>query len=270
MRMMQPFGSDPHRQPNTRARALRLVATPVLGTLVALMVTACATTPAGSAHPQATLINFVEHRGDSAPYHTRFVVTPAFMRVDSGPGSRDFILLNRKQHKIYRVDSSDRSIMIIGPKRVKVKPPFALKLSEKDLGPMKGAPMIDGRRPLHYQFSARGKLCFDVVAVPGLMNDALAAMREFRQILADESTTTFNLTPPGMQSACDMARSTFAPTRHLAPGFPIEQRRAGGHTRSLVNFNRHFKPKPGLFKLPKGYQTYTIQQFRKGAVNIGK
>lgn len=262
MKTTQRYGNNHHRYPAVFARGARLVVTVVLATGLA----GCAA-PAGTERHEATLINFVEHQANGGGvYRTRFVVTPAFMRIDSGPGSHDFILLNRKQRKIYRVDSGDRTIMVIDTDRIKVKPPFPLELGERDLGPMKGAPTIDGRRPVHFQFSARGQLCYDVVAVPGLMKDALAAMRQFRRILADDSTVTFNLTPADLQNACDMARSTFAPTRQLEHGFPIEERRADGHTRSLENFDRHFKPKPGLFELPKGYQTFTIQQFRSGKI----
>lgn len=254
------------RVPGIRGLVIRRLGM-VLSTGVLALTAGCGVT--GPASPtagagEATLINFVEQRPGIAPYSTRFAVTPKFMRIDDGSDSHDFILLNRKQHKIYRVNSEERTIMIIEPDRVKVTPPFDLRLSEKDLGPMKNAPSIGGRQPIRYQFSAKGEWCYDIVAVPGLMDDALAAMREFRQILADDSTVTFNLIPADLQDACDMARSTFAPTRHLAHGFPIEERRKDGYTRSLKNFDLHFKPKASLFELPKGYRTFTIQQFREG------
>jgi|GEM_PF-391506 len=222
---------------------------------------------AARAPGEATQIDFVEQRPGIKPYNTRFVVNAKYLRIDDGPGSHDFILLDRKQRKVYRVNSSERQIMVIDTKPVKVQPPFDLKLGEKDMGPMKGAPSVGGHRPVRYQFSAKGEVCYNVVAVSGLMDDALAAMREFRQVLADDSTVTLNLIPADMQDACELARNTFAPTRHLDHGFPIEEQRKGGYQRSLKNFDLHFKPKPGLFELPKGYKTFTIQQFRQGQVS---
>ena len=266
------------QETNIRGRISRparrwALATVVLAVLI-VPLTACERPDAGGkgsaavrAPGEATQIDFVEQRPGIKPYNTRFVVNADYMRIDDGPGSHDFILLDRKKRKIYRVDSQERQIMVVDTKPVKVTPPFDLKLSEKELGAMKGAPTVGGRQPMRYQFSAKGELCYDVVAVPGLMDDALKAMREFRQILADDSTITLNLIPADLQNACDLARNTFAPTRHLDHGFPIEEQRKDGYRRSLQTFDLHFKPKAGLFDLPKGYKTFSIQQFRQGQVS---
>jgi len=258
------------RATRKRHGGLRLAGTGALAVL--LLALAGCEQPSGDgadhgaarAPGEATQIDFVEQRPGIKPYNTRFVVNADYLRIDDGPGSHDFILLDRKKRKIYRVNSSEQQIMVVDTKPVKVQPPFDLKLGEKDMGTMKGAPSVGGHQPVRYQFTAKGEVCYDVVAVPGLMDDAVSAMREFRQILADDSTVTLNRIPADMQDACELARNTFAPTRHLDHGFPIEEQRKGGYQRELKNFDLHFKPKPGLFELPKGYKTFSIQQFRHG------
>lgn len=232
------------------------------------------TSPANQAHTvsaptgqvKATEIIFIEQEKHIPPYQTRVLVTPRYLRFDDGAGSRDFILYKRKEHVIYRVNSSDRTIMSIDDHGIAIKPPFDLKLAQKDLGPMKDAPKVGGTVPVHYEFSAGGQLCYDVIAVPGLMPGALAALREFRQVLAADSTHTFNRIPADLQNACDMARSTFAPNRHLSKGFPIQEWRKDGYQRGLKSYKLDDEVDASLFQLPKGYQRYNIQDFREGKV----
>ncbi len=247
----------------------------LLGAAV-LVVSACGDVKAGvspsptpSAQVAATEIIFVEQEKDIPPYQTRMVATKDYLRFDDGPGSRDFILYNRKQQVIYRVNSSDHTIMSIDDHGIAIKPPFDLNLSEKDLGPMKDAPKVAGHAPIHYQFSAKGELCYDVIAVPGLMPGALSALRAFRKVLATNSTYTFNLIPAGLHNACDMARNTFAPNRHLSHGFPIQEWRKDGYSRSLRSYNLHYRASPALFRLPRDYQRYNLQDFREGKVKLG-
>lgn len=243
--------------------------------MMMLTATACmqrnamADTPAGvSKRDTATEIVFVEQEKDIAPYQTRVLVTAHYLRFDDGAGARDFILYDRKRHVIYRVDSSEHTIMSVSGPGLDIKPPFPLKLSEKDLGPMKGAPRIGGHTPVHYEFSANGQLCYDVIAVKGLMPDALDALREFRKVLAADSTHTFNQIPADMHNACDMARSTFAPNRHLSHGFPIQEWRKDGYSRHLKNYTLDYQVDPGLFELPKDYQHFKVQDFREGKVRL--
>jgi len=214
------------------------------------------------------LLNFVEYEKNVEPYPTRVVVTPEFMRFDDGEGSLDFILFDRQKSIIYSVNSTDRTVLAVEQQNMDIKPPFELKLTQQNLGGMQGAPQIDGKQPQHYQFSANGEVCFDAILVPGLMPDVVKAMQAFDNLLASDSKVTFSMIPADLHNACDMAMSTFAPGRHLAYGFPIQEWSKAGDGRTLVDYQLDYQPDMSLFVLPTEYQHFTIQDFREGKVKM--
>ncbi len=214
------------------------------------------------------MLTFVEFEKNIDPYQTRVIVTPEFMRFDDGEGSRDFILFDRKQDMIYSVNSEEQTVMSLKRKHVEATPPFKLELTEQNLGNMQDAPAIDGKLPQHYQFSANGTLCYDVVAVEGLMPEVVKAMQEFSDLLASDSKLTFNNIPADMHDACDMSMSTFAAGRHLVHGFPIQEWSAKGAGRSLLDYQLDYQPDAGLFVLPPDFRHYSVQDFREGKVSF--
>jgi hypothetical protein len=217
--------------------------------------------------PESQLLVFEVTEQNIQPYHTRVIVTPERLRMDDGEGSKSYTLYDRKQHIARTVDTELRTILEMHPKSVQVEPPFALKYSVKDLGEMKDAPKIMGKIPKHYQDYANEQLCFDVITVAGLMPQAVQALQEFQQLLASDSAVTFNNMPADMQDPCSIAMDTFAPTRFLQHGFPIQQWRSG-YSRMLIDFKDHYQADPKLFELPAGYFTYTVQQIRDGVVDL--
>lgn len=215
-----------------------------------------------------TLLTFVEFEKNIEPYQTRLVVTPDFLRFDDGEGSLDFILFDRNKDIIYSVNSTDRTVLAVERQHVTIKPPFELTLTQKNLGGIEDAPQIGGRQPQHYQFSANGELCFDAILVPGLMPDVVAALQAFDDLLASDSKVTFAMIPADLHNACDMSMSTFAPGRHLAHGFPIQEWSTSGDGRTLIDYDENYQPDAALFVLPTEYQHFTIQDFREGKVQM--
>jgi hypothetical protein len=213
------------------------------------------------------LLLFQDSEQGIQPYQTRVIVTPTQVRFDDGKGSKSYTLFDRKSRIARTVDIEQRTILEMHPKSVKVKPPFALNYTVKDLGEMKNAPKIMGKTPKHFQEYTNNKLCFDVITVDGLMPQALQALSEFRQLLASDSVVTFNNIPADMQEPCSMAMSTFAPTRYLQHGFPIHQWYPG-FSRILIDYKEHYQPDPKLFEIPDGYFTYTVKQVREGVVDL--
>jgi hypothetical protein len=63
--------------------------------------------------------------------------------------------------------------------------------------------------------------CYDLYAADGLLPGAVVALREYRLILAGQQALTAAVTPPEMQSSCDLANNVFLPVRHLEHGFPV-------------------------------------------------
>lgn len=244
---------------------IRLITSLPMTLLGAALLAAQGSAAADAADPGTALkLSFVEQEKGIDPYATRMLVTPKYLRIDDGAGSKDFVLFDRASRIIYDVNAEDGTIMTVEPHAVDIEPPDPLKLSEDRLGSMKDAPTVAGKAPVHYRLNADGKECANVVAVDGLLPDAVAALRAYRQVLAGESARTLNLIPADVRNACDMAADTFAPARHLAHGFPIQQWDAKGYSRMLTDFDPAFVPEQGVFVLPEGYKRFSIDDLREG------
>lgn len=218
----------------------------------------------------ATLLNFVEFEKSVEPYATRLIVTEKYMRFDDGEGSADFVLFDRDNNVIYSVNSSESTILAVHEKQIDIQPPYELKLTHTKLDNLKDAPTIDGKQAEHYQFSANGERCYDVIAVQGLMPDVVVALREFAELLASDSKVTFNTLPADLQKPCDISMNTFAPGRHLEFGFPIQEWSMNGSGRSLLDFQVDYQADPALFVLPADYRRFSVQEFREGNVMPGQ
>jgi hypothetical protein len=229
--------------------------------MAALLLVSCQQAP--SSH----LIVFMENEQGIEPYQTRVISSVDYLRFDDGEGSEDYVLYNRKEQKIYSINAAQKTTMVVEKKQHDLKPPMELNHTVKDMGVMDNAPTVNDKAPRHFQYYTNGKLCLDVVSLAGLMDDALAGMREFHSVLATDSATTFGTLPADMHDPCDISFSTFAPVRHLQNGFPIQEWKTG-YSRSLVNYQLDYKADPKLFMLPGDYFTYSVQQLREGRVDF--
>ena len=215
-------------------------------------------TPALAAEQlQATVLHFqVKPAGQSA-YAERMLVTPQYLRIDGGGMAGVYILFNRRTQVIYSVSPQDKDVLTIRHRAVTIKPQTPLKLDATS-GSIKGAPLIDGKTPRHYSFFAAGKRCYDVVAVPGLLDDARRALAAFRTTLAGQQALDYARSPASPQSACEQARLIFAPTRYLEHGFPIQGWGTRGDARRLLNYKLGQPVAAALFRLPSNYRYYTV------------
>lgn len=215
-------------------------------------------------YEKAIVLNYVEQEPGIEPYGTRLIVTKGYARFDDGAGSVDYVLFDRTTKTIYSVSASTQRVLVIPPREVDIEPPFALEVAEVDLGVMEQAPMVEGRKPRHYQITANGELCYEVVTVDDLMDDALVATREYREALAGDSAATFNAIPADLHDPCSMAMNTFAPNRHLMHGMPIQEWDSAGYSRSLLDFDADYLAAKTLFEIPFEYPQISIEQLRGG------
>ncbi|MDH3947785.1 MAG: hypothetical protein OEU74_02380 [Gammaproteobacteria bacterium] len=214
----------------------------------------------------ATMLNFIEHERGVEPYPTRLIVTEKYLRFDDGEGSADFVLLDRGKDVVYSVNSEEETVMAVHKKQLEIQPPFKLELTFKQLSDMEKAPDIEGIKPKHYQFSANGEKCYEVIAVQGLMPDVVTALQEFTDLLASDSKVTFSSLPADLHNPCDISMNTFAAGRHLRFGFPIQEWSVNGSGRALVDFQLNYQVDEALFVLPADYHHFTVQEFREGKV----
>ncbi|MGD8783161.1 MAG: hypothetical protein PVG75_01930 [Thioalkalispiraceae bacterium] len=217
--------------------------------------------------PQNQMILFLENEEGAEPYQTRILITPKYIRFDEGEQSRNFLLIDRKQRIAYSVDHNIETIMRVENKDTSITPPMELIYSVKEVDDLKDAPTINDIKPVHRQLLTNDQICLDVVSVQGLMPEAVEALKDYHLLLASDSAATFNIMPADMHEPCAISMSTFAPTRHLEYGFPIQEWKPG-YTRILQNYDENYQVDPELLKLPEEYFTYSIQEFREGRVDI--
>lgn len=185
----------------------------------------------------------------------------ALEQADAANKNSGFILYDRKEKVIYSVSSDEQQIIKIRSVAVAMPSPIELKVHSKKLATDQNAPLIDGIQVENYQLYVNDKLCSEMVTVPGLMPDVVAAMGEFNQVLAGQQAESLRYTPADLHEACDLARHTFYPKSYLENGFPMivqeidpmSKTKIIKHSRSLINYKQE-DVSDELFVLPR----YTI------------
>ena len=218
------------------------------------------------------LVLFMEQENGVEPFQTRMIISKKFVRIDDGKSSDSFVLFDRTKKIVYSTIPDERRVMAIHEKKIKkgqvFEPPFPLIHSVKEMPEMKDAPEIDGEIAKHYQLITNDKICYDVVAIKGLMPHVVKALTEFNMHMATDSRVTFNNIPADLHEACDMTLTTFKPARQFEFGFPIQEWGKQDYSRTLVDYDVDYKADPKLFVLPVDYQHYTVTELREGKVKF--
>lgn len=213
-------------------------------------------TAASAAEPTAAMVLYQVTEPGLDPYSSRLIVTPRHMRMDDGVAGSNFVLFDRRRNIIYSVTHSDRTVLEIHARPVDVESPVALQRKHTQVMTEDGLPAIAGRTPQQYRLSVNGELCYETVAVAGLLDDVVAALTAFRTVLAGENARILTDVPADMQDPCDLALNTYAPGWQLQFGLPIQERDTQGKGQSLLDYSTDYPVEAGLFSLPKGYQHY--------------
>ena len=220
-----------------------------------LVLTSCSepTTP-------ATLLYFVEHEPDMESQRTRLLITAGYIRMDGGEHDEDFLLFDRAHGTIYSVSGKERQILVIPPRPVDAKPPADFRhRMERD---RELYPAVGSHEVVHYELLTNGHRCYDLYAAVGLMPEAVAALRQYREVLAGQQAKTLALAPPGALPDCDMANNIFLPARHLEHGFPVRFTDMTGKTVELVDYDAEFRATAAMLRLPAGHKRLTIEELR--------
>jgi hypothetical protein len=208
----------------------------------------------------AAVLYFIEQEPGVDPYRTRMIVTAGFLRMDEGQDSQDFLLFDRADGSIYSVSSAEKQVLVIRPRPVELKPPA--KFTHRVVTDPAAFPAIEGRKVTHYELLTNDQRCFDLYAADGLLPGAVVALREYRLILAGQQALTAAMTPPEMQSPCDLANNVFLPVRHLEHGFPVRLVDITGRTTELVDYKTDFRVTADMLKLPAEYKRLTLEELR--------
>ena len=195
----------------------------------------------GVAHADdMTVLRYVDQDPDGPPYATRILVTPDFMRMDSGEDAGDFSLLDRRKRVVINVMHDSRLAMVFAAGALPPKPAGW----KSRLGASKDA------RGTRFTLTAKGVVCSEGIAARHAM-DAARAMAEQKSILAATQYRVWKNSPPAMQHDCDLANQVWSSGDTLTLGLPLEEREYTGRTRTFESETRQ-PLNPALFRVPEG------------------
>jgi len=197
----------------------------------------------GAAHAaDMTVLRYVDQDPGGEAYLTRLLVTPDYLRMDSGEDGGDFVLLDRRAQRAYTVMRDNKMAMVFTRVAVPLPPPsWNVKL------------LLEPEQPGKQAFSLRvnGLTCSEGVAQRGVAVDAVRAMAELKAALAATQYRVWRDSPVDLQHDCDVANQVWESDTTLKLGLPQFERDFSGRTRSLQGQTRA-RLKPELFRLPPG------------------
>lgn len=212
----------------------------------------------GTADAAEMLLYSIKEPGAGA-YPSRMIVTDDYVRMDDGADGGDFVLMERRSGAVHSVTHGDRTVLTIPARPVTIEPPVELHLTSEAVPLGEEAPTIGGRQAVHHRLQVNGSDCYNVVAVPGLLPESVAATLQFRRTLAGQHARTLLRTPADMHKACELAVDTFHPEWALGFGLPIQEWSGDDQRgRALMDFDPQFEAKPSLFELPSDYERLSV------------
>ena len=188
-----------------------------------------------------TVLHYVDQDPGGPPYVTRILVTPDFMRMDSGEDTGDFTLLDRKRRVVINVMRDSRLAMVFAagalpPVPAGWKPRLVADKAE--------------RGGKHFTLAVKGVVCSEGIAARHAL-DAARAMAEQKTILAATQYRVWKASPPDLQRDCDLANQVWNAGDTLTLGLPLEEREFTGRTRMFDSETRQ-PVNPELFRVPEG------------------
>ncbi len=212
---------------------------------------------AGKGRSVAQILMYSEQEKGIKPYPVRYIVTDAYLRNDDGIDNGDFTLLDRRKKIIYNVSRQNRTILVVSKQDATVRqedrPRIRVTTDDK-----LNLPKIDSKSTLKLKLEAGKKVCNHYIVVPGLMRKAVAALTEFRSVLAGQHAANLHKTPKSLQDPCFTAFNIVNHSKHLEYGLVVRQWNSQGKQQLLVDYAKNRQVNNSLFVLPKGYKRYKV------------
>jgi len=205
-----------------------------------------------NAGEKGSVLWYAEQATGVEPYKVRYIVSVDFMRSDEGSDEGGFVLLDRSEQQIYNVVPESRTILHIDGRGELPPVPPQLSIEIKRSADEK-APRLAGEVPVTLELIANQELCYSAVIVPGHLEQAWTALREFAQALAVQQSRTLAATPQEYQTPCFLSRYLYATDFHLQQGIPLADWSPQGHRRELLDYQTGVELDEGLFELPDGF-----------------
>lgn len=227
----------------------------VLGLVLAL----CAPLLWGASVQGGMLLYQVSEPG-LEPYPSRLLVSEDFLRMDDGEATGDFILFDRKARTIYGVTHGDQTIFVIPPRQLAIESPELIERASAIVAGPEPLPPIGGQTPLQRRLTVNGQGCYNLISVEGLMPEAVAALKDFREVLSGEHKSLLPSLPADMREPCDLALHSFHPGWQLEFGLPVREWDEKGKGQFLIDIQPAYTIDTQWFELPAAYRRYSSDQ----------
>jgi len=201
---------------------------------------------------KGTVLWYAEQEPGIDPYRVRYMVSGDFVRSDEGSDEGGFVLLDRSEQQIYSVVPENRTILQIDGRGDLPQVPPGLSI-EIERSADEKAPRLAGEVPVTLELISNRELCYSAVIVPGHLEQARTALREFARALAVQQSRTLAATPREYQTPCFLSRYLYATDFHLQQGIPLADWSQQGHRRELLDYQTGVELDAGLFELPDGF-----------------
>ena len=204
-----------------------------------------------AAKPADLLVYKVFEKGVE-PYISRILITDTHIRLDEGAEQGNFTLYNRPEKTVYSIEATGKTILKLKPMATEVPSNNALILTEEKQREL-DAPKIGDISPLHVDLLANGERCASMTVAPGLMANAMSALRELKTTLALIEADVVAQEGGLFNNACEMASNLYGATRTVEHGLPLSET-SGQRQQVLLDFSEQHEFADSLFELPKDYR----------------
>jgi len=253
--------NDAHRSKqkwheNTAVRFLLLL-------FIASSLAACQSTGNTPNKPESdgetgVLMVFSEREAGSPLFRSRVFVSDKYVYMDDARVPADFLLFNRQEQKVYTVNSSDKSVFVIEPKKIAIQSPIEIDYTETSQ-PSSAIPTVGGGQATHYRYDANGKHCYDAVTLEkSFLPGVIDAFKEFRLVLAGEHASSLHRMPAENHDACELALNIFYATKHWGNGVPLREWDQKGYLKFMIDYREGFTMKSENLTIPADYRQYSV------------
>jgi hypothetical protein len=209
-----------------------------------------------SAAVKATIVWYLEQEAGTERFKVRYIVTPDYLRSDEGGNGEGYVLLVRKEKRIYNVVPDNGTVLEIDGDGSVPSPPASLSMEVREAID-ENAPRLEGKTALTLELIANDVLCRSAVVVPGLLDDVRQAFGEFQRVLAVQQARTVNSTEEEFRTPCFLADSVYFTDYHLGRGIPLLEWRADILNKELLDYETGVELPESLFELPKDYHYFS-------------
>lgn len=190
-----------------------------------------------------TEVTYMDQEADAGGYVTRYLVTDRFLRMDYGRDRDDFVLLDRREKRVYNVNHERHEVLFFESAPVAIEKPKDWDADDDVLS--------DREAKKRLNLTVNGKICTRILASERFLPEVAQALGEFGEVMAATHAAAYLATPPDQREACDLARLVLEPRRWYKYGLTLDEVHYSGFSRRLLNYQAGVALRPKVFELPE-------------------